>query len=140
MAKRTKRIKLPEGTDEVNYGDTRYTVDPVTHEVELPAKAAEGVLDRGGAIEVDDDFPPLPQGVAYVRHPSDPNASCSFGGETYAPDAKGLIIVPNAVATEFLAHGFELVETHVAEPVEPEAEAEIEPEAEAAEATPAVEG
>ena len=39
-----------------------------------------------------------------MRH--DDGAGCSWRGQSFAPDAKGVVTVPVAAAAELIAHGF----------------------------------
>ena len=134
MARKTKTLKVQHGTDEVNFGTERFPVDLETDTVTVPEEAAQPLLDKGGAVEfeeegVDDGTPPLPEGHCWVRHTVDPNATCSFGAMTFTPGPDGFMSVPISMAGELLAHGFEVVDrpAPVAPAIYPSPEAVREP-------------
>jgi hypothetical protein len=52
--------------------------------------------------------PICPSGMVAMRHPE--GIGCSFAGRGYAPDAKGVVLVPVEAAAELIAHGFRIQE------------------------------
>ena len=58
--------------------------------------------------------PIAPEGFAVVKH-EDPTASCSWAGESFAPNARGEITVPVAAVAALAAHGFAPVEAPAAQ-------------------------
>ena len=110
MAKTTLHLKAPPGTDEANFGQTRYRVNN-DGTVEVPAEAAPALLDKGGFVANDDTpAPVLPANHVHVRHVSDPTARAGWGGLEFVPDKHGLLHVPVEALEGLLAHGFILVE------------------------------
>jgi hypothetical protein len=98
----TRRIKAQAGTDEANFGETRFPV-PADGIIEVPDEAAAALLATGGFSEIDEPIE-LPDGL--VRLKGQPNSGCTVQGVSYTADETGIIAVP-AFAVEALAsHGF----------------------------------
>ena len=107
-----KKLKAPAGTDEANIGPQSFKVDTKDHTITLPDGVDAGpLLTTGGFTEVVDDVAP-PEGMVAMKHPTDPNASCSVGKAR----SDGIHIVPATAVAELLNHGFVVVEGASAEP------------------------
>lgn len=109
-AKKTVKLHMQKGTDEVNYGNQSFPVGRDGN-VEVPIEAEDSLLHEGGATEVKDEDGPeeaeSPDSFAKVRHVSDPNASFTHDGITYEADKDGNLRVPHAcVALLTESHGF----------------------------------
>lgn len=109
MAKGTRKLKLPSGTDQVYVGEATYTANPEDHTVEVPEEAAPTLIETAGAIDADVQPVPPPDGHVWMTHP-DKGASCSVGGASYTMDESGFVSVPSAYWSELAAHGFTLAD------------------------------
>jgi hypothetical protein len=108
MARTTVRLHAPPGTDEANFGTTKYRVNN-DGTIDVPEAAAEALLDRGGFAP--DDEPDAPSaGMVPVQHATDPKATVSWGAVTYAPDENGILQVPAEAVADLGPHGFSGVE------------------------------
>jgi hypothetical protein len=108
-----KRLKAPDGTDEVNVGETAYPIDlDGTVVVEDDVAAAILASPGAGFTEVVPDEA-VPAGFAKLQGPHGAAAgdSCSVGGVSYTLDANGCVYVPLAYAAELYAHGYSEVAT-----------------------------
>jgi hypothetical protein len=106
MAKTTTKLKVQAGTDEVNFGETRFPVD-LNHEVDVPDDAVAGLIATGGCTVVADPIV-LPDGLVQVRGPEGAT-SISWGGDVHE-STDGLFMVPAGSVSDLMAHGFTPVE------------------------------
>lgn len=93
--------------DEVNHGGVRYPVSNVDQTVEVPAHVAAVLLSVGaGATLAEPAEIVEPEGVAVFKDVSDPGAGFAWRGQSYVPDADGMIRGPAAAIPDMLSHGF----------------------------------
>ena len=134
MSKNKVRLHAPPGTDEANssFSPVPYRADN-DGIVEVDEEAVGPLLEKGGFTLVD---PPgiveVPHGFVQVVHPTDAGASCSFGGESYVPDADGVLTVPCEAVGDLLAHGFISFEAFTSVSEHPSAQVAISSDAPAA--------
>jgi hypothetical protein len=76
--------------------------------VDVPDAVAAHLLHVGGFAVAKKETAPAPQGMVAMRHPE--SIGCSFAGQTYEPDADGVVLVPAEAAAALAAHGFVAVE------------------------------
>lgn len=105
-----RRLKAQPGTDEANYGGSRFRVDNDGF-VEVPDEAAPSLIDRGGFVDAADA--PVNMGEAATspvcRMLAPENAGpVSWAGQVYEI-AEGLVLVPPAASVDLAAHGFVLI-------------------------------
>jgi hypothetical protein len=103
MAKRTVKLKVAHGTDEVNADGQAYRVDN-DDTVEVPEEAVAPLLEKGGCVVVDEAAPVVPKGFALLEH-DDPNASVSHGER----DGNYIRVPLDKVNVYIQSHGFRLV-------------------------------
>lgn len=106
MAKFTKKLHAPKGTDEANHDGVSYRVDN-DGTIEVPVEAAGPLLALGG-FTADDDSDPVPDGKVRVSHGY--ATGCSWGGEAFEPQKDGTFLVPVAAVADLASHGFTIVE------------------------------
>lgn len=103
---RTTKPAEAEPADETQTAATAATAEVVTPEgadAMAPATPASG--DKPAEADPAGD---IPHGMAKVTHP-DGATSCSFDGEVYEADKKGVITVPLAAVAHLEPHGFKRV-------------------------------
>ena len=105
----TLKLKAPPGTDEANFGTERFRVDN-SGEIDVPADAAEPLLNVGGFVMHTDPTSSASVGDIYYRNPTDPTAGFSCGGVSYSAGADGTFTAPAELAVELVSHGFFPVE------------------------------
>lgn len=107
----TDKIRLiaPAGTDECNWAGNRYRVAN-DGSVEVDAGAVGPLLATGGFSLADPAQPVPATWLVPVRHLTDPNATCTVNGVTYAPDGDGVVQVPAFAVAGVACHGFRLLE------------------------------
>ena len=105
---RFRKLRAPDGADEVNHGTERFKVGP-DHMVEVPNEAVEPLVHVGGFIDEGEKVE-IPNTLVPLRHPE--GSACSWGGQTYE-HKNGVVFVPCAAVVDLLDHGFEAVEGHV---------------------------
>jgi hypothetical protein len=96
-------LKANQGQDEANFGGERYPVNLTTHTVDVPEDAAAGLLKVGG-FEL--ETAPAPITPGFIRLIDKAGDGCSWGGQTYEPDADGFVTVPVVAAADLAAHGY----------------------------------
>jgi hypothetical protein len=98
MAKR--KLQMPKGTDEVNYGTTSYPVER-DGTVEVSDEAAGPLLHEGGAIEIVEVVDVVEEGMARIY--GDPGCAIS----QYVIGEDGYVDVPSHLALIAVeSHGF----------------------------------
>lgn len=123
MAKPTKvRLYATQGSDEANHSMSTkpYRVDN-NGIVEVDEEAVGPLLEKGGFIRVEEPEVEVPTGSVRVVHVSDPDATCSHAGVSFAPESDGSIVVPVTAAPHLAAHGFVPAPEPVEAPSAPEA-------------------
>src|ERR1700740_1061857 len=105
-----RKLQAPDLCDEASVGGNLYHVD--NDGTVVASEADAGGLLRAGFSPVE-AAPIAPEGFAVVKH-EDPTASCSWAGESFAPNARGEITVPVAAVAALAAHGFAPVEAPAA--------------------------
>lgn len=111
MTRGRKKLHMPKGTDEVNYGTEKYPVD-ISGNVEVPDEAAGPLLKEGGAIEINEDVQNVEvvgELMVTISH-IDKSASISHDGVLYTLDDDGYGQFPSSLAYLLETHGFYVVE------------------------------
>lgn len=109
MPNETVNLIAPPGTDEANFAGNRYRVGN-NGTINVPVEASVGLLATGGFIvSPEKTVVELCGGYSAFHNLDDPTASFSFGGVSYTPDDKGVILAPNEAVSSVVAHGFSLV-------------------------------
>lgn len=98
MTRKTMKLRMQKGTDEVNYGGESFKVRGDGY-VEVPVELAVSLLSEGGAVEILEEF-------VKVRHVSDPSLGFSFEGVIYVANDDGIIHAPPASLVYIYKHGF----------------------------------
>jgi hypothetical protein len=114
MADDLVTLALPPGIDgyPISHGDRSfpyYRPDPNgPFLVDVPAEVAEHLLLRGGFSRMvrKEDAVASPGGFAMIRGPAG-HSGFSFGGQSYRPDANGVVTIPVGAVEVARSHGFD---------------------------------
>lgn len=108
---RKVRLRATQGATEANWSgsDKPYLVNPGTGMVMVDEEAVGPLVEKGGFVVANPEQPHDDEEeheMVRMKHRSDPTASVSHGGETYDPDADGMILVPSHAVEHLEPHGF----------------------------------
>lgn len=106
----SRRLKAQAGTDEANFGGSRFPVN-TDGVVEVPDDAAAALVAVGGFVDITDAAPNLGEAntspVCRMMAP-DNSGPVTWGGVVYEV-VEGVVAVPPAASGDLEAHGFILV-------------------------------
>lgn len=108
----SRKLRAPVGTDEANYGQTRYRVnnDGV---VDVPDDAASALMDVGGFVAIDApvsvDADVFADPVAKLKAPEGATC-CTWDAVVFDVDREGFVYVPPSAVGALAAHGYVLIE------------------------------
>lgn len=120
---RFKKMYAPAGTDEVNIGTDRFSVER-DGTVMVPEESTGPLLATAG-LRMDEDVGDTPDGMVVITHPT--ASGCSWDGKSYAARSDGSFVVPVGAVNDLLAHGFVGGDTAVDAEVMPAAPADSSP-------------
>jgi hypothetical protein len=108
---RMVKLRAGQGADEANFAGDRYRVNN-DKTVMVDEGAVDALLQVGGFVRADPPGPvEVPHGNVQVQHRSDPTTVVSWGGQTYVPDADGILVLPLESLPAIRPHGFEVIST-----------------------------
>jgi hypothetical protein len=101
------KLRMNAGTDQVCHGPVGYTVSNIDWVVDVPPEVAAVLLRTGaGAVQIDAEPAPEPEGELCVKHVSGMAASFSWRGRSFVADDNGVLVIPAAAIGDAISHGF----------------------------------